>query len=70
MKAISVAVATTKFLFDTCNCTVDSGVCKGDFSLVPGDFARAWTGTRAIASVSGHGLYLSKQYTENGYKFG
>ena len=29
----SVAVATSKFLFDKCNCTVDSDVGTGDFSL-------------------------------------
>jgi len=31
-----VAVATTKFLFGTCDCTVDSDVGTGDFSLVLG----------------------------------
>ena len=30
----SVAVATTKFLFVICNCTVGSGVGADDFSLV------------------------------------
>ena len=32
----SVVVATTKFLFGTCDCTVHSDVATGDFSLVQG----------------------------------
>ena len=36
MTDTSVAVATTKFLFGMCDCTVDSDVGTGDFSLVPG----------------------------------
>ena len=31
-----VAVATTKFLFGMCDCTVDIDVGTGDFSLVLG----------------------------------
>ena len=34
MTVTSVAVATTQFLFCMCNCTVDSEVGTGDFSLV------------------------------------
>ena len=33
---VSVAVETTKFLSGMCDCTVDSDVATGDFSLVPG----------------------------------
>ena len=50
----SVAVATTKFLFGMCNCTVDSW--QGWFFARAGDFARAWTRAHAIARVSVHGL--------------
>jgi len=32
----SVAVVTMKFLFGTCNCTVDSDIGTSDFSLVLG----------------------------------
>ena len=39
----SVAVATAKFLFGMCNCTVDSDIGMGGFSLVLG-----------ILHVSGH----------------
>ena len=34
MAVTSATFATTKFLFDTYNCTVDSGAGKGNFSLV------------------------------------
>ena len=33
-QSLGVAVATTKFLFGTSVCTVDSAVGKSDFSLV------------------------------------
>ena len=33
----NVAVATTKFLFGICDCTVDRDVDAGDFSLVLGN---------------------------------
>ena len=36
MTVASVAVDATKFLFGTCDCTVDSDVGTDDFSLVPG----------------------------------
>ena len=36
MTVTSVAVATTKSLFDMCNCTVNSNIGTGDFSLVLG----------------------------------
>ena len=32
----SAAVATTKFLFDMCHCTVDSDVVTGNFSFILG----------------------------------
>ena len=38
MTVPSVAVAITKFLFGMCDCTVDSAVDTGDFSLVLGLF--------------------------------
>ena len=38
MTVTSVAVATTKSIFGLCNCTVDSDVGKGNFSLVLGIF--------------------------------
>ena len=37
MTLASIEVATTKFLFDMCNCTSDSDIGKGDFSLVLGN---------------------------------
>ena len=43
----SVAIATTKLLFGTCDCNVDSDVGTGNFSLVLGmdhTCLRAWTG--------------------------
>ena len=36
MTASSVAVATKKFLFGMCDCTVSSNAGTGDFSLVLG----------------------------------
>ena len=36
MTVVSVAVETTKFLLRMYDCTVDSDVGMGDFSLVPG----------------------------------
>ena len=36
MTVSSVAVATNKFKFDVCNCTVGNDVGTGDFSLVLG----------------------------------
>ena len=33
-QSLGVAVATTKFLFGMCDCTVDSAVGKGDFSIL------------------------------------
>ena len=36
MTVTSVAVATTKFLFAICDCTIDNDVSTGDFSLVLG----------------------------------
>ena len=36
MTVISVTVATTKVLFDICNCTVDRDFSTGDSSLVLG----------------------------------
>ena len=36
MIVTSVAVAVTNFLFDTCDCTIDSGVNTFDFSLMLG----------------------------------
>ena len=35
MTVVSVAVEATKFLCSMCDCTVDSDVGTGDFSLVP-----------------------------------
>ena len=34
MRGSSVAVATTKFLYGICDCTVESDVGKSEFSLV------------------------------------
>ena len=34
----SLAVATTTFLFGMCDCTADSNVSTGDFSLALGNF--------------------------------
>ena len=51
----SVAVATEKILFGTCDCTVDIEVGMGDFSFVLG-ILHLWTRARAIACVLGHGL--------------
>ena len=53
----SVAVATKKFLFGMCDCTVDSDVDMGYFFARAMDFACMWPHARAIASVSGHGLF-------------
>ena len=36
MTVVSVAVEKTKFLFGMCDCTADSDVGTGDFSLMPG----------------------------------
>ena len=37
MTVDTVRVATTKFLFGLCDCTVDSNVGTGDFSLAQGN---------------------------------
>ena len=36
VRVIRVAVATMKFLFGICDCTVDTDIGTGDFSLVLG----------------------------------
>ena len=33
-QSLGIVVATTKFLFGICDCTVDLAAGKGDFSLV------------------------------------
>ena len=53
----SVQAMTTMFLFGMCDCTVDSNVIMGDFSLVLEIFPRVWARARAIARVSGHALH-------------
>ena len=53
----NAAVATAKFLFGMCDCTVDIDVGTGDFSLVLG-ILHVWTRARAIARVSGLGLVI------------
>ena len=55
MTITSVAVATAKFLFGMCDCTVNSDVSTDDFARA-GDFARVWTSAQATARVSGHRL--------------
>ena len=55
MTGTSVAVATAKFLFGMCNCTVDNDVGMDNFLLVLGIL---WTCAHAIMRVSGHGLPL------------
>ena len=58
MTVTSVAVAKTKFLNDTCDCTVHSDVGTSDFSFALGILVRVWTSAHAIARVSGHGMLL------------
>ena len=52
----NVAVATTKFLFGMCDCTVDSDVSKGNYFARAGDFGCLLTCALVIARFSGHGL--------------
>jgi len=57
----SVAAATKRSQLRMCDCTVDSDVGRGDFSLVLGilqtcGHVDVWTCARAIARVSGHGM--------------
>ena len=61
MTVTSVAVATTKFLFGMCHCTVDSNVGTDEFSLlllILHVCGHAWTRALAITRFSGHGLGL------------
>ena len=60
-----VEVATTKFLFGICYCTVDR-VWHVRFFARARDFARVWTRARAIACVSGHGPknYIAKRVVD------
>ena len=45
MTVISVAAVTTKFLFGMCDCTADSDVGTGEFSLLLRGLARVWIRT-------------------------
>ena len=56
MTVTSVAVATTKFLFGMCDCTVDSDTQTGEFSLMLGILHVCRTRACTIARVSGHGM--------------
>ena len=62
LQSLDVPVATTKFLFGMCYCTVDSDVDTSDFMLILEIFACVWTCACAITHTSGHGIDCDQSF--------